>query len=127
MKPVAAKDRRVVNIKDANFTPYDPEETGEKGTSFLKLNPDMPPNLGFYIYKMEPGANSCRTAMAAPKNFMSSRASLKIMTDQSTKPVMWFGLPLEASIIPTRKKGAQLPSFPSNQKSRLINFGPNFS
>ncbi len=37
MKPVAAKDRRVVNIKDAKFTPYDPEETGEKGTSFLKL------------------------------------------------------------------------------------------
>ena len=58
MKPVEAKDRRVVNIKDAEFTPFDPEETEENGTSFLQLNPDMPQSVGFYIYKMAPGSNS---------------------------------------------------------------------
>ncbi len=58
MKPIETSERRVVNIKDAKFTAYDFEESGEKGTSFLQLNPDMPQSLGFYIYKMEPGASS---------------------------------------------------------------------
>ena len=58
MKPIEANDRRVVNIKEAEFMPFDPEETQENGTSFLQLNPDMPQGLGFYIYKMAPGSNS---------------------------------------------------------------------
>ncbi len=58
MKPIAAKDRRVVNVKDAQFTPYDSDETLENGTSFLQLNPDMARGVGFYIYKMAPGSNS---------------------------------------------------------------------
>ena len=77
MKPVAAKDRRVVNIKDAKFTPYDPEETGEKGTSFLKLNTDMPPNLGFYIYKMEPGASSAPHRHGGAEEFYVIEGELK--------------------------------------------------
>ena len=58
MKPINAHDRRVVNLKDAVFTPYDPEKTGEQGTSFLNLNPDMEQGIGFYIYRMAPGSYS---------------------------------------------------------------------
>jgi anti-sigma factor ChrR (cupin superfamily) len=58
MKEIETTERRVVNIKDAAFTKYDPNETGEIGTSFLQLNPNMPQDVGFYIYKMEAGASS---------------------------------------------------------------------
>lgn len=58
MKSIESNERKVVNIKTAQFTPYDRETTGEQGTSFLKLNPDMQRDVGFYIYKMGPGASS---------------------------------------------------------------------
>ena len=58
MKSINSNERKVVNIKTAKFTPYDEESTGEKGTSYLKLNPKMHRDAGFYIYKMEPGASS---------------------------------------------------------------------
>ena len=58
MKPINAQDRRVINLKEAVFTPYDPDETGEQGTSFLNLNPDMDQGIGFYIYRMAPGSHS---------------------------------------------------------------------
>ena len=58
MKPIKADDRRVVNIKDTEFSPFDAEGTLEKGTSILQLNTDVPKGLGFYLYKMEPGSSS---------------------------------------------------------------------
>jgi len=58
MKPVQPGDCRVVNLKDAEFEPWDPEGITEKGTSILQLNPSAPKGVGFYIYKMEPGARS---------------------------------------------------------------------
>lgn len=58
MKPVAAKDRRVVNIKDAEFSAFDESGTSEEGTSILQLNPSMAKGVGFYLYKMEPGSSS---------------------------------------------------------------------
>ena len=58
MNPIAPNQRKIVNLKDANFTPYDPEISGETGTSFLQLNPHMPRDFGFYIYKMSPGSHS---------------------------------------------------------------------
>ena len=58
MKSINSNERKVVNIRTAKFIPYDDESTGEKGTSYLKLNPKMHRDTGFYIYKMEPGASS---------------------------------------------------------------------
>lgn len=58
MKPIAEDERRVVNLKDAEFVPFESDGVVEKGTGILKLNPDMPPEVGFYIYKMEPGSQS---------------------------------------------------------------------
>ncbi|MEM9330086.1 MAG: cupin domain-containing protein [Pseudomonadota bacterium] len=58
MKPIANEERRVSNVKDAQFVPFDDTSETERGTSFLQLNPDMPKGVGFYIYKMEPGSQS---------------------------------------------------------------------
>ena len=58
MKPIAADHRRVVNIRDAEFSPFDPDGTNERGTHILQLNQDMQRGVGFYIYKMEPGSSS---------------------------------------------------------------------
>jgi len=58
MKPIAKQDRRVVNLRDAKFEPWDPEGVTERGTHILQLNPNQPRGVGFYIYKMEPGASS---------------------------------------------------------------------
>lgn len=58
MKPIRPEERRVVNIHEAEFEPWDPEGLTEKGTSILQLNPAKPRGVGFYIYRMEPGARS---------------------------------------------------------------------
>ena len=58
MKPISTEDRRVVNIRDAEFSPFDPDGTSEKGTSILQLNTAMPKGVGFYLYKMEPDSSS---------------------------------------------------------------------
>ncbi|MEM9097578.1 MAG: cupin domain-containing protein [Pseudomonadota bacterium] len=57
MKPISKTDRRVVNIRDEDaWTAWD--EGAEPGTSFIKLNKDMPRDVGFYIYRMAPGTSS---------------------------------------------------------------------
>lgn len=59
MKPIGADERRVANIRDAAaYKSYDPEGASERGTSFIQLNPKTPQGVGFYIYRMEPGAQS---------------------------------------------------------------------
>ncbi|WP_135504870.1 cupin domain-containing protein [Roseovarius aestuariivivens] len=57
MKTIHTSERRVANIGDLDlFKPFDAES--EPGTSFLKLNPDQPKDVGFYVYRMAPGARS---------------------------------------------------------------------
>lgn len=58
MKPVQPNERRVVNLRDAKFEAWDPDGISERGTSIIQLNPDAPRGVGFYIYRMEPGASS---------------------------------------------------------------------
>ncbi|MEM9736594.1 MAG: cupin domain-containing protein, partial [Pseudomonadota bacterium] len=55
MKPIQPHERKVANIRDVSAFKAFP---GETGTASLKLNPDMPPDVGFYIYRMEPGSRS---------------------------------------------------------------------
>lgn len=56
MQPIADKDRRVVNIREARFTPWESETN--PGTSYLQLDTSRPPGVGFYIYRMEPGSET---------------------------------------------------------------------
>ena len=54
MKPIQGIKRRVVNLNDAVFEPFE----NEVGTGLLQLNPNVKRGIGFYVYKMEPGATS---------------------------------------------------------------------
>jgi len=56
MKPIAKEDRRVANIHEATYTPWESEEN--PGTDYLQLNDEKPPGTGFHIYRMAPGTRS---------------------------------------------------------------------
>ena len=59
MKAIQPHERKVANIyDDAAYRPYDPEGMSETGTHFIQLNPDAKRDVGFYIYRMEPGSRS---------------------------------------------------------------------
>lgn len=59
MKPIEAHERKVANIRDETaYQVFDPTGETERGTSFIQLNPDSETYVGFYIYRMEPGAQS---------------------------------------------------------------------
>ena len=92
MKFINSKERKVVNIRTAKFTPYDEESTGEKGTSYLKLNPEMHRDIGFYIYKMEPGASSTPHRHGGAEEFYVIEGELTDNdgTVYSTGDVVWL-------------------------------------
>ncbi len=59
MKVIKPNQRKVANVyDDAAFSPYDPSGLNETGTHFIQLNPDSERDVGFYIYRMAPGARS---------------------------------------------------------------------
>ena len=76
MKPISAAERRVVNLRSADFEPWDRDDAGERGTSVLQLNPDAPRGTGFYIYKMEPGAQSTPHRHGGAEEFLIIEGTL---------------------------------------------------
>ena len=59
MKSIQPHERKVANIfDDTAFDAYDPEGISETGTSIIKLNASAGRDVGFYIYRMEPGSQS---------------------------------------------------------------------
>jgi len=77
MKPIEPQERKVANIRDASaFQPYDPEGTSERGTSVIKLNTALPRDVGFYIYKMEPGSQSAPHRHGGAEEFLMIEGEL---------------------------------------------------
>lgn len=76
MKAIAAGDRRIANIRTAEFAPWDPEGKQERGTSILQLNPAQPKGVGFYIYRMEPGARSAPHRHGGAEEFLMIEGEL---------------------------------------------------
>ncbi|MFN3207935.1 MAG: cupin domain-containing protein [Roseovarius sp.] len=75
MKPIQPQQRRVASINDAEaFEPFD--EATEPGTSFLKLNTELPRDEGFYIYKMAPGARSTPHRHGGAEEFLMLQGEL---------------------------------------------------
>ncbi|HUS54224.1 MAG TPA: cupin domain-containing protein [Thermohalobaculum sp.] len=70
MQPIKPAERRVANLRTADFVPWDPEGISERGTSILQLNPAQPRGVGFYIYKMEPGAHSAPHVHGGAEEFV---------------------------------------------------------
>ncbi|SPH17260.1 hypothetical protein DEA8626_00776 [Defluviimonas aquaemixtae] len=76
MKPIESSERRVANLKTAEFRPWDETGVTERGTSILQLNPDAPRGTGFYIYKMEPGARSAPHRHGGAEEFLILEGTL---------------------------------------------------
>lgn len=75
MKPIRPDERRVANIHDAAaYTAFD--EQNEPGTSMLKLNTELPRDVGFYIYKMAPGARSSPHRHGGAEEFLMLEGEL---------------------------------------------------
>jgi quercetin dioxygenase-like cupin family protein len=93
MKPTAPEHRRVVNLRDAKFEPWDPEGITERGTSILQLNPNAPKGVGFYIYKMEPGAHTAPHRHGGAEEFVMIQGELIDNDGTVYRPgdVVWLG------------------------------------
>ncbi len=77
MKPIQPHERKVANIHDeAAFQVYDPTGERETGTSFIQLNPDAPRDVGFYIYRMAPGARSTPHMHGGAEEFLMVEGEL---------------------------------------------------
>ena len=77
MKPIHTHERKVANIRDeAAYTVYDPSGENETGTSFIQLNPDAPRDVGFYIYRMEPGSQSTPHRHGGAEEFLMIEGEL---------------------------------------------------
>lgn len=76
MKKIEAKDRRVANIRSAQFEPWDASGETERGTAILQLNPARPRGVGFYIYRMEPGAVSAAHRHEGAEEFLVVEGTL---------------------------------------------------
>ncbi|MEQ9259628.1 MAG: cupin domain-containing protein [Roseovarius sp.] len=76
MKPIETAERRVVNLKSAQFEPWDATGELESGTGILQLNPDAPRGTGFYIYKMEPGSRSTPHRHGGAEEFLILEGTL---------------------------------------------------
>ena len=53
LKPIASEDRRVVNVKSADYIPFISD--GIEDGSVLQLGDSKPLGSGFQIYRMTPG------------------------------------------------------------------------
>lgn len=58
MKPIAPPDRLVVNVAEADFSPFLADGEEVPGQSYLQLDDTFPPGTGFHIYRMAPGSRS---------------------------------------------------------------------
>lgn len=110
MKPIQAHERRVANIRDAQaFVPFD--DDAEPGTSMLKLNTDLPRDVGFYIYKMEPGSSSTPHQHGGAEEFLMLEGELMDNDGTVYQPgdVVWLAPGTEHSS--TTKTGCLIAVF----------------
>lgn len=92
MKQINADERRVANIRTAEFVPWDPEGKTERDTYILQLNPSKPKGVGFYIYKMAPGARSAPHRHGGAEEFYIIEGSIidNDGTEHRAGDVVWL-------------------------------------
>ena len=77
MKQIDPHERRVANIfDDEAFTPYDTEGTSETGTYQIKLDSSTERDVGFYIYRMDPGSRSTPHRHGGAEEFVMIQGEL---------------------------------------------------
>ena len=60
MKPIVPKDRRIVNIHTADFTPFVYPDGAALGDAVLQLDDEGELGVGFHVYRMPPGMTTRR-------------------------------------------------------------------
>jgi anti-sigma factor ChrR (cupin superfamily) len=55
MQPIDPNDRRVANIRQADFTPFVYPDGVALGDAILQLDDSRPLGEGFHVYRMPPG------------------------------------------------------------------------
>lgn len=59
MKPVGKDERRVVNIADGTFEPWQLEDGSiDESQTVLQINPSKPKGVGFHLFRMAPGTTT---------------------------------------------------------------------
>ena len=58
MKPVPEGHRKIVNLKDAQFKPWELADGGDSGQSLVQLNESKPDGVGFHLFRMAPGTTT---------------------------------------------------------------------
>ena len=58
MKPVSDGHRKIVNISDADFKPWELPGGGSSGQSFVQLNESNPDGVGFHLFRMAAGTTT---------------------------------------------------------------------
>lgn len=77
MKAIQPYERKIANIyDDAEYTPYESEVGIETGTYFIQLNPGAERDVGFYIYRMEPGSRSTPHRHGGAEEFLIIQGEL---------------------------------------------------
>jgi len=89
MKPIQPNERKVANIHDAGAYSAN---TDENGTSRIQLNPHTDRFVGFYIYRMEPGAQSTPHRHGGAEEFVMIEGTLIDNDGTVYKPgdVVWL-------------------------------------
>ncbi|MEL6408802.1 MAG: cupin domain-containing protein [Pseudomonadota bacterium] len=77
MKQIGTDQRRIASIHDRTaFQAWDNASEVEQGTYMLKLNKDLPRDVGFYIYKMDPGSHSTPHRHGGAEEFLMIEGEL---------------------------------------------------
>jgi len=58
MDPIAAKDRRVANVRTADYEAWIDSDGTDSRTAILQLDTSRPLGVGFHVYRMAPGSRS---------------------------------------------------------------------
>ena len=74
LKAIESKDRRVVNIHTAEFTPFFSD--GVENGAVLQLNDAKPHGSGFHIYRMAPGETTVAHVHHSDEEFLMLEGEL---------------------------------------------------
>jgi anti-sigma factor ChrR (cupin superfamily) len=70
MKPTDNDERKVLNIHEAEFTPWVLENGEIHPSSTLQHDTSKPNGVGFHVYKMEPGSTTTPHRHTANEEFL---------------------------------------------------------
>ncbi len=68
LKPIEEKDRRVVNIHEAEYVPFFSD--GVENGAVLQLNDSKPLGTGFHVYRMAPGETTVAHEHLSDEEFL---------------------------------------------------------